>query len=376
MGLQDRSRAEPWSKAASLATTAFYKVQNGQRRLAEPGHKLFLSLIQTLTLPPAVRKKVEMASRAYLKPPTKPRLKEHGWKRDLEYFDVYDRFMAAFKADLATAKLALVKGTPHVEEGAGATKVRVGSFVLVNTGGFSEKAMAEVAEVVQKAETLIKSSDLGKVCYGEIQVTNTLSKADVEAFYLIANDELFIRANVKSGHDTVRTVIHELGHRFEHKFLKGRNRDIEKLYQLLDGQEYEHAKKMRDEKPKLGEIWVSPKGEEYSVSRIEAGRAGLKVIMQAKNDPKMQASISLEGFLAARGGARNVDAPSYKGFVTQYAKSGGPAENFAEMFAFYCMSRLPVLQSVPFEELVFGATSGDRIFNARARRVIARWTLG
>jgi hypothetical protein len=91
----------------------------------------------------------------------------------------------------------------------------------------------------------------------------------------------------------------------------------------------------------------------------------------------MQARISLEGYLAAKGQNRNVDEePDYKGFVTDYAKES-PAENFAEMFAYYCQGRLPVLQSVAFEELAFGGGSshplGQSIF--AARRTFARWVM-
>jgi len=376
----DQEKTPVWGRADDLASKSYWVVVRGWQNLQDIGHKLFLSILQTLALPPAIRKKIEMASRLYLKT-MRPRIKNKGWQAALERLDIYEKFWVTIQGHLALAKQAILKGKAHAEEGPGATKVRVGSFVLVNTGGFNEKVMGDVVEVMKKSEALLKSSGFEKVCYGEVQVTNTISKANTLAFYLVANDELFVRANVKDTTDSVRTVLHELGHRFEHKFLQGKRRDVEHLYHMLSGQERDLQRQQRDKKPKPGETWVSPNGgKEYRVLRTEYGRGtDLKVIMERVGDPSTTAHITLEGFLAAKGQLRKVDEdPDYKGYVTEYAKRGGPSENLAEMFAFYCMGRLPTLQSVPFEELCFGQglvnESSRGVFYA-ARRVAARWIL-
>lgn len=355
-----------WDARMHLGTTAI--------KLRSPGYRLFLSILQTLTLPPALRKKVEMASRVYMKD-SKPRTKRY--RRDFDVFADYEKMVLAITTHLQVAKDAISKGKPHEEEGDGATKVKVGPFTLVNTGGFSPKVMGNIAEIVEKATRQLQSSGLGKVCYGEVQVTNTISKATVAAFYLIEKDELFIRANSKPTWDTVLTVLHELGHRYEHKFLQGRKRAIADLYQMIAGQEQHHQKKLREEKPKPGET-LTDKGIVYQVMGTEWGRNGIVVLLQQTDNPKATARISLEGWhqkktqtkeQAGLTGIRNFDEdPNFKGFVSEYAKKGGPGENFAEMFAFYCQGRLPVLQSVAFEELVFG--SGDMRL---ASRVAARF---
>lgn len=359
---------------SDIAYKALFAVKHGQRKVADPGHRLFLAILQTYTLPPALRKKIEIASRVYLKE-TNPRFKaKSGAMLYLERIQVFEKYLGLLQSHLAYAKEAIAKGKEHTEEGAGATKIRVGPFTLVNTGGFNEKQMNEVADVVQKATAFAQSSGLGEVCYGEVQVTNTISKSNVLAFYLLAKDELFVRANVKSTTDVVRNVLHELGHRYQHKFLKV-NGGIEMLYRTLSGQETKRKydrEKVKEKLPKPGETLVS-KGKTYVVTRaIPDYKAGYKILLEQADNPKVQAAISIDGWLSMKGEHRNFDEdPNYIGFVTEYAKSGGPSENFAEMFAYYCMGRLPVLQSVPFEELVFGKskTAAER----QAHRVASRF---
>ena len=343
------------SPLQDTAYRALAKIKN-QGVVADPGHKLFLAILQRYTLPAALRKKVEIASRTYLKS-LKPRFKaKSGPPLYLEYILAYEKFLGALKLHLSVAKEALAQGKEHSEGGPEATRVEAGPFTLVNTGGFSDKQMAEVVEVMEKVTSLAKSSGLGEVCYGEVQVTNTISRQSVLAFYLIAKDELFIRANVKANIDTVQTVLHELGHRYEHKFL-GNKRGPAVLYQTLEGQERRRSWGIgtKPKKPNPGDT-LEAKGKRYVVLNTVPSRNGFKVNLTIEGKPNSSASVALDAFWALKGEAgRNFDEdPNYIGFVSDYAKKGGPSENFAEMFAYFCMNRLPVLQSAPFEELVFG----------------------
>lgn len=351
-----------------------FAVKHGGPRIVEPGHKLFLSILQTLTLPPALRKKIEIASRAYLKV-GQPRLKARGRDAGLEYIGFYEKFLSVIHSHIKVAKEAIAKGKAHAEEGEGATKIKVGPFTLVNTGGFSDKQMAEVAEVMNKVTSLAQSSGLGAVCYGEVQVTNTIHKKNVLAFYLIANDELFVRADVKPGTDSIQTVLHELGHRYEKKFLSNKSGPAI-LYRTLEGQERNRSwgLKKQPKKPDPGDTLVS-KGKTYIVTQTLPDRNGYKVHLTVDGDPKAKATVPLDTFWELKGQkARDFDEdPGYIGFVSDYAKRGGPSENFAEMFSYYCMGRLPVLQSVPFEELVFGMgkTAQARLVQRVASRFLA-----
>jgi hypothetical protein len=364
-----------YAAATDSAYSVYHLVTKFLSTKMNLGHQLFLSILQVYTLPPALRKKVESANRFYLKK-SNPRLKEHGDARYLEMFALYEKLMLTLKGHLEIAKQAVEKGKAHAEEGSGATKIKVGDFTLVNTGGFPEKIMNEVSDVAQKVQSLLKSSGLGQVCYGDIQVTNTIHKANVAAFYLIAHDELFIRANIKGSNDTVKTVLHELGHRFELKFLNGKQREIERLYQLIGGQErsrkWDHNK---DRKPQPG-TRLKTKGKTFIVKTVLPDvRHGFKVFLDVEGKPGATASVPLDSYLELQGEeARDTEAdPNYKGFVSEYAKKGGPSENFAEMFAFFAMGRLPVLQSVEFEELVFG--QAKTAHNRTTLRVASRWIL-
>jgi hypothetical protein len=178
------------------------------------------------------------------------------------------------------------------------------------------------------------------------------------AFYLIGNDELFIRANVKADIDTVRTVIHELGHRYEMKDMASKKRDIDHLYYILSNQERDDFGGMEKYAPKPGEKMTTKKGETYVVMGTELySRGGPKVHLMLESDRKSGATISLEGWIATTQGMDKIrdleGKPDYKGFVTNYAKKNA-SENFAEMFSFYCLGKLPALQKEPFEQLVFG----------------------
>lgn len=339
------------------------------------GNKLFLAILQQYALPPALRKKVEMAARTYSKTRHTVRRKPPG--QDFEYIGDFEKLLKVLRLHVDVAKDALAKGKEHAEGGddaGAATKVNVGSFTLVNTGGFTSKMMETVADVVKKAADAIRTSGLGKVLYGDILVTNTIMKdPKVLAFYMTANDEMFIRANVKANINTVQTVLHELGHRYQFKFLNDKP-GVNRLYRLVAGQENDRERDLQKamKAPEVGETIVI-KGDLYRVRRVTWDRGGEKVVLEDPNNPRGgYASISLEGYLSHKGLApdrtRNFDeAPNYKGFVTNYAKTD-PDENFAEMFAFYCLGRLPVMQSVAFEELVFGTSK-----TAQALRLARRF---
>lgn len=358
---------EEYQEASRVAYQAYGVIVHGRSKLAEPGHKLFLSILQTLTLPPPLRKKVEMASRDYIREPGKPRVTARGIFQDLARLDVYDKAMGVLGKHFLVAREAIAKGQAHTSEGEGATKIKVGSFTLINTGGFPAEMMQNIGEIVGKAESLLRANDFGEICYGDVQVTNTIHKANVAAFYLIAADELYIRANVYATKEIIHSVLHELGHRFENKKLHGRKRDIERLYRLIDGQESDQRwTSLKSRIPPKGEE-ITDKGQVWSVVQTLPTPRGFKVHLETVSEPRVRASVTLEGYLAFKGeDARNVDeTPDYQGFVSDYAKSGGPSENFAEMFAFFCMSRLPVLQSVAFEALCFGSGPGEAIFTAQ-----------
>ena len=340
-----------YDEAESLSYSAWARATTSVEKLAqEVIDKLFLAILQDLVLPETLRKKVEQAAKIYASV-GKPRRKVRGIEGNLERFDIYEKRMAQLKGHLAVAIAAIQAGKPHTEEGEGATRIKVGDFTLVNTGGFPGKIMDTIGDLVQKAQAHLKSKGFGKVCYGDIQVTNKL-KTNAYAFYMIGHDEMFIRADAKASPDILKTTLHELGHRYQHVFMKGREMDISHLYYVIEGHE-KGLSETKDLLPAIGDTAVD-KGKTFQVTRtLPNGRGSWEVHMTTESKPGATYKSTLEGWLIMKGEtARDLTEPDFKGFVTLYAKKGGPGENFAEMFAFYCLGKLPKAQVELFEGVI------------------------
>lgn len=371
-----------FEKARDLARTAGMYVVYKAIDVTLAGNPLFLALIQQYTLPQALRKKVESAAKVYAKA-YKPRgLKTLNLSAMyLKELENYEKFFPVALKHAELAREAMNKGSLHSEdgsEGASApTKVKVGDFTVVNTGGFPESTITEISDLVQKSQALLKSSGFGNVCYGDVLITNTLSKSNILAFYQISSDELFIRANLKGSSEILSTILHELGHRYQHQFMKGRDRDLATLYRKMDGEEDKNlSDKLKDLRPKSGDT-VSYKGDTLVANSVEyaiRGNSTYIVKCKVQGDEKTSFSMPLEAWLGLKGvKTRDPDDHELRGFITNYAKTGGPGENFAEMFSYYCLGKMRKEYRDAFEELVFG--SAKTAHEHSTQRVAARWIL-
>jgi len=300
---------------------------------------IFLGLLQQYDLPADVRRKVEACSRFYEKTRfASPKNFEDGVKAFQKLFKLYTEH-------LAIAKDAFSKATVRGVDAP--TVLKAGPFRLVNTGGFNEATMANCARVIEKAVHLLAKKGLGKVCYGDALISNTLTKSKVLAFYMVSSDEFFVRANLNGNEGAaLQTILHELAHRLQFKFLQSKRRDIARIYQIIKSKvdqstsdlEFE-IRKNPDLSPKPGDTVVE-KGKTYVVERVGYGgsRSGYQVTMHREDDPSYKASISLKGWAALKG-IKPESTPG-SGFITPYAGKNDE-ENFAEMVAFYCMDELP-----------------------------------
>lgn len=209
-----------------------FKVKTGYTKFFNSGHNLFLALIQQYELPPKTRKGVEAAAKFYSK--SRVQMPKRGKEAE-----TYGKYLEIYREQFVLAKTAITQSQPRgVGEDTGAKSKKAGPFTIVNTGGFDEETMDEAAKVTATAAELLHRKGLGKVCYGEVLLSNTLSKSTVLAFYLVKNDEMFVRANLKGKqHDAVATIIHELGHRLQFKFLPSKQRDINHLYYVIANKE-------------------------------------------------------------------------------------------------------------------------------------------
>ena len=344
-----------------------------------------LTLLQKYSLPTPLRKKVEGISRfwATKQKPRAPRLpRGSGTERTLAVVTYYLKYIEDTQDQLAVLTEAMTKGRPIAEGTANdAAKIKAGPFTLVNTGGFSDDVMQSVAAVCKKAADYAAMSGVGEVCYGEVNVTQKISKGN---FYMIENDELFVRADANTSERHLHTLLHELGHRYEHKFIKYQG-CIATMFMLIGSK---HREEMGKREPHRGDPFVS-KGEEFTVDyvvenkvhlvpkidpdkvrdqtrekilRKNPGRneSDLKAVIDYTAEAEIQtlhktkATISLEGYYQTMG----IDARAevdFRGFITPYAGKD-QSENFAEMFGFYCTGDLPPAQAALFEQQVFSAT--------------------
>ena len=359
--------------------------------------ELSMAVLQRYSLPAALRKKVEAISKfwATKQKPRRPKLpKGFGFNYYDAVISLYLKYVEDTREQLGIISEAMTKGRPIAEGDAqDPSKVKAGPFTLINTGGFSDDIMQSVAEVVKKSAEYASTSGFGQVCYGEVNVSQKIGRQNTLAFYMIQQDEMFVRADAKASENFLHNILHELGHRYQLKFLKNKSAP-RRLYMIIGNR---HQDEIYKNAPKKGDVVKDPKsGKEYEVT----GLAGTTVHLRHRLDPdiieKVQeqarkevlnkrpelaenkgnnaiilqyatqaavdtslkqlgatpAKIHIEGYYDMKG----IDPRStidFQGFISQYA-ARDPDENFSEMFSFYCRGDLPPTQSALFEEQVFG----------------------
>jgi hypothetical protein len=316
---------------------AEFKMSLGQRtvlrHLGEVGRSIFLAILQKYSLPAGVRKKVEAQAKAW------------GRSRPIKFKGRASEVQLGIKSlvDSAyeVAKEALATGKPT--EGSEA-EVAVGSFKLVNTGGFSAEVMAGVTEALEKGEKLLRSKGFGKTCYGEVYVTRTLSGTAL-AFYVLAQDALFVRANFRKPMDLVYNIVHELAHRLDHKFLKSKEPEKNRLYRDLSWKARSHKPDV--ELPKEGEIIEIAK-KPFEVHKVGYSKIYIKA-PGSTEPPKEYITVAQYSKIKARREGKPPFGP--EGFVTEYASKNAD-ENFAEMVTNYCLGRLSPKLTEALEALV------------------------
>lgn len=335
----------------AIATERVFRRTKG---IAEP---LFLALLQQFTLPAALTKKVQAAARFWSKRDVRfTRVKGPGEKlRRLPGVLAYPKLLKEFQAHVQVAELALRQGKPHSESGA--NKLNAGPFTVINTGAFDEGVMQKAVKTIELASRQMHSIGLGKVCYGDVLVSNTLtSRSNIMAFYLVQKDEMFVRANVSPDSNTVRFVCHELAHRLEHKFLSSKKGEIKTLYRHIADAHDEATMVSAEDWPDRGKT-IEFEGRPLTVTKIDPYRQSVTF----KDPVKSREELARKGISEDEPGYDRVlnsvawTTPiqtwlqKYEGkppppkpkfhWVTEYAKKD-PSENFAEMVSFWAIGQL------------------------------------
>jgi hypothetical protein len=299
--------------------------------ISRVGRSIFLALLQKYSFPNETRKKVEAQAKLWGR--TKPlRFKD-------SQSNVFFAFQKVVNTSFDVAKEAMEVGKPL--EGSTA-KTSAGSFKLVNTGGFKDPIMLGATEALERAEKLLRARGFGKVCYGEVYVTKTLKGGNNLAFYVVPQDALFIRANFRKPTDLVDSILHELAHRLDFKFLKSRESERDKLYRDLS---FRVIPKVRP--PAVGEI-ITIRNKTYVVDRLSE----TKIYLKHPADPKpATAYITLDQYGKAKAREKGESPYGVDGFVSEYAAKS-PAENLAEMISAYCQGKLSASLVEALESLI------------------------
>ena len=347
---QAYNRGEPWEAnqlATSWSTTHYgdvsdvwYAVEYSYKRLVRVANTLFLAILQQYAVPANKVKKVQDAAKFWSKSRMVLRKDKRPWApRNAEAVVAYNKLLSTYREQVALVTDIVENAKPHAE--AEDTKVKAGPFTLVNTGNFPPKTMEAIKEAVEKATKALTSVGLGKVCYGDILVTNRItSKATIAAFYMIASDEMFVRADVKATYSVVHTICHELAHRLQFKFLKSKTSEIRAMYQdIARGVRFDPDQMANW--PEIGRE-VQYKGDDLVVLTVDRSKNKIQF-----GEPPAQGVYQRKVYTAPlQWWQKNIEgetekSPDSKGFVSAYAQKGGPDENFAEMVAYYALGKLP-----------------------------------
>jgi hypothetical protein len=311
------------------------------------GGYLFLALLQKYEIGPALRRKVEAAAKFW----SKTRMQKAKKGQEVETFK---KTMNTYREHLALAKTVMSQSVDRSTATPDQVKTwTAGPFRLLNTGGFDDKTMEECSMVLEKAVQLMKSKGITKPLYGDIMISKTVDrKTSILAFYLPSKDEMFVRANLKNFKaEAVKTVIHELAHRLQTKFMSGKQSEVNAMYRTI-------ASKSRDRdreklKALLGNPELMPKpgdtledgGKLFQVERVVYDT----VILHLVEEPRAKAKINILAYARKKG--INIETPNNSGFVTNYAATNAD-ENFAEMVSYYCVGELAQDQVELLEKLL------------------------
>lgn len=295
-------------------------------RLINTGRAVATWVVETRSIPRGNAKAVEMAARLFLTSQRQPRDHKAWWAKNEKYARL---LLAAFK-------------WPEKQEGGEGVqeKVAVGPFVMHNTLHLEDEKLQSTIAVVEKATARIRSSNskLAKVLYGDVFVVGRIAQSKTRAWYYVNDDSLYLR--LMTGLTEVRSLCHELGHRYYFKFLTEEQRkQWRKEFTAIS-----YAPKGKVELPKVG----GPLGIPVR------GRSSMPIVKSYEFTPRGTHIITLEG-----GGEVSVDQiykllvqqAQHRKFPTPYA-STNHEEYFAEAFADYVGGDLAPEHVRIFEEIV------------------------
>lgn len=279
-------------------------------------------VVQTREIPASKAKAVEMAARLVGSMARVPP----------DVIDWYEKNASRLNLLLEAASWPERSGA----SAAAAQVVTVGPFKVHNTIGANEKQFKEIQGLVENAtRSLSTTLDFKKVLYGDVFIVGQLRQSHTLAWYYIQSDDVYVRSLAKKGGDDLHSLVHELGHRYWHKFATNdQKRNINMLFMDLGTAPAPAVKR-----PTVGDELPVP----------VKGAKGTKFVI-VKDDGRFYETAP-----TARFPVHEVmrllteEAKGTETFPSRYSMTNS-SEFFAECFAFYTLGRLKPDLARRFEE--------------------------
>lgn len=221
----------------------------------------------------------------------------------------------------------------------------LGPFKVHNTVGAKGAELESLKKGLERVEKAIKTNPIpgfARVLYGDVHVVPRITKAHHAAWYYPSDDSLYLRRTKSTGIDEVHALVHELGHRYWHKFASEPQKSAWNSQHMRA-----EMKHVEVELPKVGEeIPVSIKGAKGRYPTIVAVEPGL-----------LRYSIDIDGTLYTNSiSTRSVYNFFYekqkgsKNFPTPYSATSAQ-EHFCEALSLLALGNLPDEFAVPFNSI-------------------------
>jgi len=223
----------------------------------------------------------------------------------------------------------------------------LGPFKVHNTVGAKGAELESLKKGLERVEKAIKSNPIpgfARVLYGDVHVVPRITKGHHAAWYYPSDDSVYLRRTKSTGMDEVHALIHELGHRYWHKFASEPQKKAWNTLHIRAG-----MKPIEVEMPKVGdEIPVAIKGvkNRYPTITLVDNRRGW-----------VQYSIDIDG--RQHTNSIHIDKvynfyheqqKKTKNFPTPYSATSAQ-EHFCDSLAMLAMGNLPDEFAVPFNSV-------------------------
>lgn len=218
----------------------------------------------------------------------------------------------------------------------------LGPFKVHNTVGAKGAELESLKKGLERVEKAVKSNPVpgfARVLYGDVHVVPRITKAHHAAWYYPGDDSVYLRHTKSTGMDEVHALVHELGHRYWHKFAAEPQKKAWALQHMRA-----ETKAVEVELPKVGdELPVAIKGAKGrypTVTRVEPMAVFYSLDLNGVPYENHISMSKVRDFFREKQRAT-------KNFPTPYSATSAQ-EHFCDAVAMLALGNLPDEFAVPF----------------------------